>query len=100
VAFVEAEAPRVTCRRHGVVVCALPWARHGSRFTRTFEDQVAWLAVNTSKSAVAALMRIAWRTVGGIIERVVTEAQGGSICSTGCGGSGSTRSAIAEGSAI
>src|SRR4051812_9514564 len=33
-AYVEAEAPRVTCRRHGVVVCAVPWARHGSRFTR------------------------------------------------------------------
>lgn len=73
-AFVEAEAPRVTCRRHGVVVCAVPWARHRSRFTRSFEDQVAWLAVNTSKSAVAALMRVAWRTVGGICERVCAEA--------------------------
>jgi transposase len=39
-AFVEAEAPRVTCRPHGVVVCAVPWARHGSRFTTAFEDQV------------------------------------------------------------
>jgi transposase len=38
-AFVEADAPRVTCRRHGVVVCAVPWARHSSRFTRAFEDQ-------------------------------------------------------------
>ena len=74
-AFVEAQAPRVTCRRHGVVVCAVPWARHGSRFTRVFEDQVAWLAVNTSKTAVAQLMRIAWRTVGGICERVAAEAQ-------------------------
>jgi transposase len=74
-AFVEAEAPRVTCRRHGVVVCAVPWARHGSRFTRAFEDQAAWLAVNTSKTAVAALMRIAWRTVGGICERVAAEAR-------------------------
>jgi transposase len=74
-AFVEAEAPRVTCRAHGVVVCAVPWARHNSRFSRAFEDQVAWLAVNTSKTAVAALMRIAWRTVGGIIERVAAEAQ-------------------------
>jgi len=73
-AFVEAEAPRVTCRRHGVVVCAVPWARHDSRFTRAFEDQVAWLAVNTSKTAVAALMRIAWRTVGGICARVAAEA--------------------------
>jgi transposase len=73
-AFVEADAPRVTCRRHGVVVCAVPWARHQARFTRAFDDQVAWLAVNTSKSAVAALMRIAWRTVGSICERVAAEA--------------------------
>jgi len=74
-AFVEADAPRVSCRRHGVVVCAVPWARHQARFTRAFEDQAAWLAVNTSKSAVAELMRIAWRTVGAICERVATEAQ-------------------------
>jgi transposase len=73
-AFVEADAPRVTCRRHGVVVCAVPWARHDSRFTRAFEDQVAWLAVNTSKTAVAELMRVAWRTVGSILERVAAEA--------------------------
>jgi transposase len=74
-AFVEADAPRVTCRRHGVVVCAVPWARHQARFTRAFEDQVAWLAVNTSKSAVAQLMRIAWRSVGSICQRVCAEAQ-------------------------
>ena len=43
--FLEADAPRVSCHRHGVVVCAVPWARHDSRFTRAFEDQVAWLAV-------------------------------------------------------
>ena len=74
-AFVEADAPRVTCRRHGVVVCAVPWARHDSRFTRAFEDQTAWLAVNTSQSAVAQLLRVAWRTVGAICERVCDEAQ-------------------------
>jgi transposase len=73
-AFVEAESPRVTCRRHGVVVCAVPWARHDSRFTRAFEDQLAWLAVNTSKTAVAELMRVAWRSVGAVIERVAAEA--------------------------
>jgi transposase len=73
-AFLEADAPRVTCRRHGVVVAAVPWARHNSRFTRAFEDQVAWLAVNTSKSAVAELMRVAWRSVGRILERVAAEA--------------------------
>jgi transposase len=74
-AFVEADAPRVRCREHGVVVCAVPWARHASRFTRVFEEQVCWLAVHTSKSAVAELMRVAWRTVGDICERVMAEAE-------------------------
>jgi transposase len=73
-AFVESDAPRVRCRDHGVVVCAVPWARHDCRFTRAFEDQVCWLAVNTSKTAVAELMRVAWRTVGAIVERVAAEA--------------------------
>jgi len=72
-AFVEAEAPRVSCPEHGVVVCAVPWARHQARFTRAFEDQVAWLAVHCSKTATAKLMRVAWRTVGSIIERVLAE---------------------------
>jgi transposase len=74
-AYVEADAPRVRCREHGVVVCAVPWARHRSRFTRAFEDQTAWLAVHCSKSAVAELMRVSWRTVGGICERVASDAQ-------------------------
>ena len=73
-AYVEADAPRVSCPEHGVVVAAVPWARHDSRFTRAFEEQVAWPAVNTSKSAVAELMRVSWRTVGRICERVAEEA--------------------------
>lgn len=74
-AFVEADAPRVHCREHGVVVCAVPWARHASRFTRAAEEQICWLAVHTSKTAVAELMRVAWRTVGDICERVMAEAE-------------------------
>jgi transposase len=69
----EADAPRVACREHGVTVAAVPWARHGSGFTRDFEDQAAWLAVHTSKSAITQLLRIAWRTVGAIIARVTAE---------------------------
>ncbi len=46
-AYLEADAPRVYCKRHRVVVAAVPWARHDSRFTVAFEDQCAWLAVNT-----------------------------------------------------
>jgi transposase len=58
-----------------VVVAAVPWARHDSRFSRSFEDQVCWLAVKTSKTAAAELMRIAWRSVGSIIARVWAEVQ-------------------------
>ena len=72
-AFIEAEAPRVECRRHGVVVVRVRWARHESRFTRAFEQQVAWLATHCSKTAVCELMRIGWYTVGRIIERVVAD---------------------------
>jgi transposase len=71
--FVEAESPRVRCPAHGVVVCAVPWARHGAGHTRVFDDQVAWLATQCSKTATCALMRIAWRTVGSIVSRVWTE---------------------------
>jgi transposase len=72
-AYVEADAPRVQCQQHGVVVAAVPWARHDAWFTRTFEDQAAWLAVNTSATAVAQLMRTTWRAVGSICRRVADE---------------------------
>lgn len=69
-AFLEADAPRVRCRSHGVVVAHVPWAAHGAGHTHTFDAQVAWLVVRTSKTAVTELMRVAWRTVGAIIDRV------------------------------
>jgi transposase len=71
VTFVEADAPRVHCPTHGVVVASVPWAAHGAGHTWAFDQQVAWLAVSSSKSAVTQLMRIAWRTVGAIVARVV-----------------------------
>ena len=71
---VEADAPRVRCPDHGVVVAAVPWARPGAGHTYGFDDQVAWLAVRCSKSAVRDLMRIAWRTVGAIVGRVGDDA--------------------------
>lgn len=74
--FVEADAPRVKCREHGVVVAHVPWARHNSGHTRVFDDTVAWLATRMSKSAVTELMRVAWRTVGSIITRVWADGGG------------------------
>jgi len=41
---------------------------------RAFEDQVAWLAVRTDRTTLSSLMRIAWRTVGAILERVTDAA--------------------------
>lgn len=72
-AYLEADAPRVSCKRHGVIVAAVPWARHDSVFTRSFEDQVAWLTVQASKTAVSQLMQVAWRSVGWICTRVAEE---------------------------
>jgi transposase len=72
-ALLEADAPRIACAAHGVLVAAVPWARHGAGFTRGFEDTVAWLAVHTSRAAVAELLRLAWRTVGRVCARVAVE---------------------------
>jgi transposase len=75
-AFIEGDARRVECRRHGVVVACIPWARHGSRFTREFEQVVAWLATHCSKTAVCELielMRVSWPSVGRIVERVAAD---------------------------
>jgi transposase len=74
--FLQAEAPRVRCRDHGVAVAAVPWARHDSPFTAAFEDQAAWLAAHTTATAVAELMRSSWRAVTRMVARVVAEARG------------------------
>ena len=68
-AWLEADAPRVSCPEHGVVVAAVPWARHGAAHTRFFDDQVAWLAAVCSKTTITPLMRSSWRTVGHVIAR-------------------------------
>lgn len=74
-AYLEAAAPRVECPEHGVIVAAVTWARHEARHTRAFDDQAAWLATHCSKSAVGELLRVAWRTVGSIVTRVVADAR-------------------------
>lgn len=71
--FLEADAPRVSCRTHGVTVAQVPWARHCARHTLAFENSAAWLVTQCSKTAVTTLLRIGWRTVGSIIDRVMAE---------------------------
>ncbi len=92
-AYVEADAPRVRCPDHGVVVVRVPWARHGAWHTRDFEDQAAFLATQTSKSAISRLLRVSWRGVGGILTGW------GPIRWVAFAGSASTRSPTARASA-
>ena len=71
--WLRSRVPRVRCHQHGVTAAAVPWARHGSRMTRAFEDTLAWLATRAAKTTIAALMRTSWRSVGQAVTRVVAE---------------------------
>ena len=78
--YVEAESPRVCCRKPGVVTATVPWARHGSRLTKSFEKTAAWLSTHASRSTVSEFMRVEWHTVGGICERVYQELETSPAC--------------------
>lgn len=63
---------RVDCQTCGVRVEDVPWATSGSRFTKDLEELVAYLAQQMDRTAVCKLVGIDWRSVGSIIERVVS----------------------------
>jgi len=67
---VHARLRRLRCPEHGALVEGVAFARYGARFTRDFEDLVAWLATKTDKTATCRLTRIDWQTIGRIIQRV------------------------------
>ena len=71
--FIECELRRLRCPGCGDLLEAVPWARAGSSYTRDFEDVVAFLAQQMAKTPLARLMRIGWRSVGKILERVVAD---------------------------
>jgi transposase len=68
---IRATLCRLRCPEHGVLVEAVSWAAHESRFTLDFEDLVAWLSREMNQTAVTRLMHISWTAVGRIVERVV-----------------------------
>jgi transposase len=70
---IESELYRLWCPDCGARLEAVPWARAGSRYTRDFEDVTAWLAQQMAKKPIAGLLRIAWDTVGQIVQRVVAD---------------------------
>jgi transposase len=70
--FLRYAPRRVDCFRCGVVVERVPWSDEAdSRYTRDFEQHVAYLAQRCDKTSITTMFRIAWRSVGRIIERVV-----------------------------
>lgn len=68
--YLEFHMERVYCPEHGVIACAVPWARHGSWFTREFEEEVAWMMTHCSRSVVSELLRIDWKSTGPVCKRV------------------------------
>lgn len=72
--FLECELRRFRCPGcERVVTEAVAWARPGARFTRDFEDVVAWLAQQAAFSVISRLMRVTWRSVAAIVARVVAD---------------------------
>ena len=71
--YVLANTNRVSCPDHGVITASVPWARQNSRFTKDFENQVAWLVFNLSKKTLSEFMGVSWNTVGDIINRVLLD---------------------------
>jgi len=70
-AYIKMTLPRVQCKVHGVVTAWVPWACHTAKMTSAFDKMCAWTARHLSKSAVSELLRIDWKSVGGIVKRVV-----------------------------
>lgn len=74
--YLEAAVRRIECDEHGVLTESVPWARPAAKMTRAFDDTVAWLTAHSPASAVSELMRISWRTVQRVVERVIADASG------------------------
>lgn len=70
--YLESPVRRVRCRRcQRVLTERVSWAEPNSGFTTPFEDEVAWLAQRLDKTSISTYLRIAWRTVGRILESAV-----------------------------
>ena len=74
--FLQAPAPRLRCPEQG---CWSRMCRGRGRARKCMyllEDTCAWLVKNMALSAVAVFLRLSWRTVSGIVARVVADLTG------------------------
>ena len=70
-AYIKMTLPRVECAKHGVHAAWVPWAEHGAKMTSAFDRLATWMARHMDKSATSQLLRINWKSIGGIVKRVV-----------------------------
>lgn len=61
---------RILCPEHGALNESLPWADGTSRFTKEFNNDVAWMVRQATKTAVCTYFGINWRTVGNCLQAV------------------------------
>lgn len=61
------------CAEHGRRYEEVPWAKPRAKHTRAFDRQVAILVQVADKTAAGRMFRIAWRTAGRMVSRVVGE---------------------------
>ena len=68
--FVELryQPKRIKCPEHGVRTEWIPWQDGKSRFLADLNNEVAWMAMSSSKTDVCLFFGINWRTVGNCIK--------------------------------
>ena len=71
--YIRARLVRVECKEHKIKTELVSWARHGSRFTSDFENQIAYLSLTQTLKDASKTLRIAWNTCGPVIKRVLKD---------------------------
>jgi transposase len=70
--FIHCRIPRVVCQDHKIVTMNVPWSSDQSRFTNLFERlAIDLLQATKNRSTAAALLRISWDEINGIMGRAV-----------------------------
>lgn len=63
----------MNCSTDGVTVAHVPWARHGADHTSAFDGTLPGSSPTPPRRTLVELMRLPWRTVGAIVERMVAD---------------------------
>lgn len=86
-AYLHARVPRIRCRKCGVKVVQVPWARPGSSFTLLFEALVMMLAREMPVRALSKIVKEhdtrLWRILNHYVEEARSEADFSSVREVG-----------------